>query len=340
MVSSNGRECVRSGTEMKIFVTGGTGNIGQYVVKALLAAGHEVVLYTRTPQRIPSLSDQPGVSAVAGDILDLDRLKASLPGCDAVVHIALGWGNTPMEMLEHDTRVTAFLAQEAERAGVKNFVYTSSTAAMGVFYDGIDETAPCLPGDLYGATKAASEAYLMGFRQYYSGQGVKGSAVSMRRNIIRPGYTFSNPAYEGGASQSDVRFRDIARSVLAGQDLNIRESEGTQFLSSQQIAQLYVHLVESNLNEEIILGLGRSWTSWADIARMAIELVPESESKVVSPGGDLPGNPSRISVGKMERLFGLSFDATNALREHVRWNVERERLVLAGEPVHDVTHVW
>lgn len=325
---------------MKIFVTGGTGNIGQYVVKALLAAGHEVVLYTRTPQRIPSLSDQPGVSAVAGDILDLDRLKTSLPGCDAVVHIALGWGNTPMEMLEHDTRVTVFLAQEAERAGVKNFVYTSSTAAMGVFYDGIDETAPCLPGDLYGATKAASEAYLMGFRQYYSGQGVKGSAVSMRRNIIRPGYTFSNPAYEGGASQSDVRFRDIARSVLAGQDLNIRESEGTQFLSSQQIAQLYVHLVESNLNEEIILGLGRSWTSWADIARMAIELVPESESKVVSPGGDLPGNPSRISVGKMERLFGLSFDATDALREHVRWNVERERLVLAGEPVHDVTHVW
>jgi UDP-glucose 4-epimerase len=325
---------------MKVLVTGGTGNIGQYVVRSLLAAGHSVVLYTRTPRRIPSLSDQPGVTALAGDILELDKLKAGLTGCDAVVHIALGWGNTPVEMLDHDTRVTAFLAEEAERAGVRNFVYTSSTAAMGVFHDGIDESAPCRPRDLYGATKAASEAYLIGFAHYYTGQGVRGRAVSMRRNIIRPGYTFSNPAYEGGASQSDVRFRDIARQVLKGEDLVISENDGTQFLSSEQIAELYLRLVESELNEEIVLGLGATWTSWADIARMALDLVPESKSRVLAPDGDSPREPELVCVDKMERLFGLRFDATEALREHVLWNLERERLVLAGEEVHDVYHVW
>lgn len=325
---------------MRIFVTGGTGNIGQYVVTALLAAGHQVVLYTRTPDRIPALSDQPGVTVAAGNILDLDKLKAGVAGCDAVVHIALGWGNTPVEMLDNDTRVTAFLAQEAERAGVKSFVYTSSTAAMGVFYDGIDETAPCRPTDLYGATKAASEAYLLGFRQYYSGQGKAAGKVRMRRNIIRPGYTFSNPAYEGGASQSDARFRDIARSVLRGEELAIDESDGNQFLSSRQIAELYVRLVESDLDEEVILGLGRTWTSWASVARMAIGLVPESASVVTNSSQVGTGVPSHISVAKMERLFGLSFDATEDLLEHVRWNIERERLVLAGRAVHDVMHVW
>lgn len=257
-----------------------------------------------------------------------------------MVHIALGWGNTPVEMLEHDTRVTAFLAQEAERAGVRNFVYTSSTAAMGVFYDGIDETAPCLPGDLYGATKASSEAYLLGFKHYYAGQGVRGRKVDMRRNVIRPGYTFSNPAYEGGASESDVSFRDIARHVLKGEDLVISDNDGTQFLSSGQIAELYLRVVESELNEEIILGLGKKWTSWAEIARMAIEMAPESKSRVFAPEGDSPREAERVCVGKMERLFGLSFDATEALREHVLWNLERERLVLAGKPVDDVYHVW
>lgn len=325
---------------MKVFVTGGTGNIGQYVVKSLLAADHSVVLYTRTPRRIPALSDQPGVTTVAGDLLEFDKLKAGLPGCDAVVHIALGWGNTPLEMLDHDTRVTAFLAQEAERAGVKNFVYTSSTAAMGVFHDGIDEAAPHLPGDLYGATKAASEAYLIGFKRYYTGQGVRGAKVAMRRNIIRPGYTFSNPAYEGGASQSDVRFRDIARQALKGEDLVISENDGTQFLSSAQIAELYLRLVESELNEEIVLGLGATWTSWADIARMAVELVPGSTSRVLAPDGDSPRAPELVCVDKMERLFGLRFDAAEALREHVQWNLDRERRVLAGEEVHDVYHVW
>lgn len=325
---------------MKVFVTGGTGNIGQYVVKSLLTAGHSVVLYTRTPRRIPALSDQAGVTTVAGDLLELDKMKTALPGCDAVVHIALGWGNTPVEMLEHDTRVTAFLAQEAERAGVENFVYTSSTAAMGVFHDGIDETAPCRPTDLYGATKASSEAYLIGFRHYYVGQGMRGPEVGMRRNIIRPGYTFSNPAYDGGASQSDVRFRDIARQVLRGEDLVIDSGDGTQFLSSEQIADLYVRVVESELNEEVILGLGATWTSWADIARMAIDMTPGTRSRVVPPEGESRRDPALISVRKMERLFGLSFDATEALREHVRWNLERERQVLAGESVHDVYHVW
>lgn len=326
--------------KMRIFITGGTGNIGQYVSKALLEANHELVAYTRTPERIPAFAGQPHVTVVQGDLLQLDRMKGALQGCDAVVHIALGWGNTPTEMLANDTRVTAFLMEESERAGVKKFVYTSSTAAVGYLEDGLDETACCRPRDLYGATKAASEAYLVGFRQFYTGQGRYGDAVRLKRNVIRPGYTFSNPAYEGGASQSDVRFRDIARAVLRGEDLAISENEGTQFLSSEQIAQVYVKLVESELNEEIILALGNRFTSWADIARMALEFAPESKSRVLAPQGDVPGRQPMFSVEKMRRLFGLSYDATEALREHVRWNVERERAVLAGEPVHDVYHVW
>lgn len=38
---------------MKAFITGGTGNIGQYVTKAFLEAGHSVVLLTRTPRPHP-----------------------------------------------------------------------------------------------------------------------------------------------------------------------------------------------------------------------------------------------------------------------------------------------
>lgn len=62
------------------------------------------------------------------------------------------------------------------------------------------ETGLRIPGDLYGATKAATEMYLIGFNQYYGGQGVYAESTQIKRNIIRPGYTFSNPAYKGGAS--------------------------------------------------------------------------------------------------------------------------------------------
>lgn len=325
---------------MKIFLTGGTGNIGQYVTKALLEAGHSLVMLTRTPDRIPAYQKLENVELVQGNILDLDVMEHALQGCDAVVHIALGWGNDPVEMLDHDTRVTAFLVDAAEKAGVKNFVYTSSTAAMGDLRDGMDETALRMPGDLYGSTKAASEAYLLGFRQYYDGQGVYGKKTAIRRNIIRPGYTFSNPAFEGGASESDTRFKNIALSILKNEDVTASENDGTQFLSSAQIAQLYVKLVESQLNEEIFLALGTKFVSWAEIAQMALSLVPESTSKILTPEGEVRQEPRYYCVKKMERVFGLSFQGDEDLMDHVRWNVECARKELAGETLPDPYHVW
>jgi UDP-glucose 4-epimerase len=325
---------------MKIFMTGGTGNIGQYVTKAFLEAGHSLVLYTRTPERIPSIGDEKNTTLVKGNILELGVMQRALRGCDAVVHIALGWGNTPLDMLDHDTRVTVFLLERAEEAGIKNFVYTSSTAVYGANQDGAGEESMRTPNGLYGATKAASEVYLLAYRQNYGGQGQPGEKVRIRRNIIRPGYTFSNPAYEGGASQSDKRFRDIARAVLKGEDLTLSDYDGTQFISSAQLAQLYLKLVESELNEEIFNGLGEIYTSWAEIARWTIACVPGAKSKVLPPPGETPRSPVHTKVDKIKRVFGLSFDAGAELKEHVRWNVDRERRVLAGEKVHDVYHVW
>lgn len=323
---------------MKIFVTGGTGNIGQYVTLALLKAGHELVLLTRTPDRIPAFSTLPGVTLVKGSVLETAVMRNAMQGCEAVVHIALGWGNDPVEMLEHDTRVTACLMQTAEEFGMKNFVYTSSTAAMGDLRDGMDETAVLLPGDLYGATKASTEMYLLGFNQYYSGQGVYGKKVALRRNIIRPGYTFSTPAFEGGASQSDTRFQKIALGILKNETLTFDPLDGTQFLSAQQIAQLYVKLVESDLNREVFLALGARFISWAEIARMTKSLVPESHAVIAC--AEPEGKPKMYGVGKMERVFGLRFDGGDDLMEHLAWNVERARKILAGETVHNPYHVW
>lgn len=325
---------------MKIFITGGTGNIGQYVSKALLDAGHSLVVYTRTPERIPQIGEQKNVSMVKGNILDHAAMEQALQGCDAVVHIALGWGNSPLEMLKNDTEVTVFLAEKAEKAGVKNFVYTSSTAVYGRWFNGMDEDAPLYPDDLYGSTKSASEKYLLGFNQCYTGQGARGQKTTMRRNIIRPGYTFSNPAFEGGASQSDTRFRNIARAVLKGEDITLSRNDGTQFLSAQQIAQVYLKLVESDLNREIFLALGRTFTTWEEIARWAIEMTPGTKTKIAYPAGELKHEPDMVNVDKIKRVFGLSFDATADLREHMRWNLDREAKVLAGEAVHNVYHVW
>ncbi|MBQ6951214.1 MAG: NAD(P)-dependent oxidoreductase [Clostridia bacterium] len=323
---------------MRIFVTGGTGNIGQYVTLALLERGHQVKLLTRTAGRIPAWQQMENVELIEGNMLQLDLLEKSIQGCDAVIHIALGWGNDPMEMLDHDTRVTAFMLDAAEKAGVKNFIFTSSTAATGPMGRVMDENALRMPNDLYGATKAATEMYLLGFRQYYSKQGGYGEKVKMRRNVIRPGYTFSNPAVPGGASQSDVRFKKIADAIVNNRDMEFPAGDGTQFISSGQIAQLYVKLVESDLNEEIFFALGNRFITWYEIALAAREMMPEYTGTITAVGEK--GTPDLYVVDKMKQVFGLSFDGWDDLKDHIRWNLDRAIAAKEGRDVHSVLHVW
>ncbi len=324
---------------MRIFITGGTGNIGQYVTQALVRNGHALVLLTRTPDRIPAIAALPGVTVVRGGILDRDVMRTSLAGCDAVIHIALGWGNDPAEMLDHDTASTVFLLKEAERAGVDRFLYTSSTAACGPLRPDMDERCACWPNDLYGATKAASEHYVLGFNRYYGGQGVPDRRVRMRRNVIRPGYTYSNPAFENGASQSDTRFHQIAEAVLADRPLSFPRHDGTQFLSAERLAELYVRVIESDLDGEVIFALGAKHVTWAHIARTAA-MMACSRSLISETADRESAEPLLYDTTKMQTLIGPETDEDARLEAHVRWSLERARRRLAGEAVHDILHVW
>ncbi|MDR2578006.1 MAG: NAD(P)-dependent oxidoreductase [Chitinispirillales bacterium] len=299
---------------MKIFITGGTGNIGQYVTLAMAEAGHEAIVLSRSPEKYPSLAKKAAL--VKGNITDYGLLADYVKGCDAVIHIALGWGKEPVSMLVNDTAATVNLIEMAEKASVKKFIYTSSTAAMGQMRNVMAESMANLPIDLYGSTKAASEAFVLGFRKYYDG-----GDVSMKRNVIRPGYTYSTPPYPDCVTQPDSRFRDIADAVVNNKPVKLTKYDGTQFISADEIAQLYLKLVESDRNEEVYLALGNMFTSWEQIAQIALEEYPTSKSEIILEDLGWGAEPMRFDVGKMERDFGLSFDSQKNLREHIKWNL-------------------
>ena len=65
---------------MRVFVTGGTGFIGHYVVKALLEKGHDVVVATRHPNKVPTLKALSNVTFVECALTDFD---VRYPECNA-----------------------------------------------------------------------------------------------------------------------------------------------------------------------------------------------------------------------------------------------------------------
>ena len=301
---------------MKVFITGGTGNIGQYVTLAVSDYGHEAVVLSRNPEKYPSLAKK--AKLVKGTITDYDIIKTSVKSCDAVIHIALGWGDEPVSMLLNDTTAAVNLLEISEKAEVQKFIYTSSTAAMGHMRNNMDETYVNLPIDLYGSTKSACESFVLGFTKYYGSN----KKVTMKRNIIRPGYTYSNPPFPDGSTQPDSRFRDIADRIVNNKPVTLTKHDGTQFISSKEIAELYLKLLNSDKNEEIYLALGNKWTSWERIAQIALELYPESKSEIVLNDLGWGAEPILYNVSKMEKDFGLSFDSQDDLREHIKWNLK------------------
>lgn len=125
--------------DRRVFLTGATGFVGGHVLRALRAAGYEVVALAR-----PGSSTLPaGVSAVAGDLERPGELVPAMRGCRLLVHVAARYSFAPADraaMHRINVAGTAGLLEAALIAGVERAVVTSSAAAVGPARDGCPAT--------------------------------------------------------------------------------------------------------------------------------------------------------------------------------------------------------
>ncbi len=108
-----------------VFVTGGTGYIGQRLIPALVARGHRVRALAR-PQSIDRVP--AGALAVAGDALDSRSLAAALRPSDTLVHLVGTPHPSPAkaaEFLRVDLASVKSAATAARSVGVVHLVYVS-----------------------------------------------------------------------------------------------------------------------------------------------------------------------------------------------------------------------
>ena len=117
---------------MKVLVAGSTGYLGQHVVRELHARGHQVRALVRSPAKLDPVRDAVDETHQA-DATDPDALAGCCDGADAVFSsIGLMGKSSKFTCWQVDYAANRNLLEEARRAGVKKFIYTSVVRAPGL----------------------------------------------------------------------------------------------------------------------------------------------------------------------------------------------------------------
>jgi len=171
----------------RIFVTGGTGFIGQHLVKALLKGKEQVFVLARSRERARNL-EKIGAKIVLGNLNSINFLKKNLKNIDVVYHLAAlrGEWHNKKEFEKNNVLTTKNLLQ-ASLGQVKHFIFSSSVSVLG-YPEKLpaNENFPLKPETLYAKSKAAGEKYAHEF-----------SKMGLPITIVRPSVVYGPKDYSG-----------------------------------------------------------------------------------------------------------------------------------------------
>lgn len=152
---------------MRVLITGGAGYVGSVLTPYLTARGYQVVIYDTMWFGQP----QPGahIASICADIRDTAQFAevCKIYDIEAVIHLAAIANDPSFELnptLSREVNFKCFepLVNAAKDAGVKRFIYASSSSVYGVSQmDNVTEEHPLLPITDYNKYKGLCEPLLL-----------------------------------------------------------------------------------------------------------------------------------------------------------------------------------
>ena len=206
----------------RVLVTGASGRIGRHVVDALVGDCEVTALDLAPPTQ--------DVRFIEGDVLDLEKVRASMAGQDAVIHLAaidLGVPAEPEGYFGVNVMGTWNAVQAAREAGIRKVVLASSISATGLGemrpdfppeYLPVDEAHPMKPAHAYGMSKLVVEDIARGFALQgdISITCLRPVAVVVESNLQRTVHRAADPGHRWLGSY--VTGEDTGRAFAAALD--------------------------------------------------------------------------------------------------------------------------
>jgi nucleoside-diphosphate-sugar epimerase len=166
----------------KVLITGGSGFLGAWIVRALAEEGRDARIFDRSTERrvlreiVGARADR--IEMVQGDVSDAKAVEQAAQGCDAIVHLAAlltpACKADPVVGANVNVVGTINVFEAAKANGITRIAYASSAAVFGP-----EDGARPEPVTLYGAFKLACEGCA---RAYWFDEGI--ASIGMRPTVV------------------------------------------------------------------------------------------------------------------------------------------------------------
>lgn len=150
--------------DMRVFITGATGFIGQHLCHELVQHDHEIIALVRNPHKASCLPAR-NITLLKGDLASFRNPDFQIPECDVVIHLA---GTVTAKRQSEYDEINFLAVKELyscilrQSLKPKRLLFASSLAATGpsTFDRHLDESHPPQPIDDYGRAKFNAEKFL------------------------------------------------------------------------------------------------------------------------------------------------------------------------------------
>ncbi len=298
----------------RVMVTGGAGYVGSSLIPKLLDAGYEVSVLDLYLYGEDLFKDYrgPKLREVKGDLRNADDVAKALEGADAVIHLACISNDPSFDLdpnLGKSINFDCFrpLIKASKKAGVKRFIYASSSSVYGIKEDpNVTEDLPLQPLTDYSKFKMMCEEVLEEEREPgFVGVTIRPATVCGYAPRLRLDLTvniLTNLAVTNGKI-----------TVFGGEQLRPN-------LHVEDMTDLYLLLLEAE-DEKVD---GKIWNAGyhnlkvKDIAEMVRERVGDNVEVVVTPSND--HRSYHVSSEKIRKELGFEAkrtvgDAIEGLKE-------------------------
>ncbi len=306
-VLEQARECWPALDGSRLFITGGTGFVGKWLIESLLWANDRlklnlaITVLTRDPRRFeanhPHLALHPAVELIQGEAATFDFPRGEFP---FVIHAATERAfapdaANPTSTFDLDVAATRRMLQFAREHGTRRLLFTSSGAVYGkqpadlanIPEDYAGAPSSTDPGSAYGQAKRVSE-YLctMHARQY----GFDA--------LIARLFAFSGPYLP---LDENFAIGNFVRDALEGGPIRVK-GDGTPYRSylyaADLAAWLWTILARGEPARPYNVGSGEA-VSIADLARAVAEAAGGMRVEIAQRAA--PGAPALRYVPSVER---------------------------------------